>query len=156
MKKILLFYIIALCTVLSSCNDDKNDGRNENPGKNENEEMVVTEEQLQGHWSNPAYEGTMYTENFSFQTDSKIVYEGLEDTEDDQYSVIARGTYSIQNNVLTCVYTTVSVYSPDDTFWDFANGKNLTKTYTIESFKDSEMTLTENGKTFKIVKYKDL
>jgi len=71
--------------------------------------------------------------------------------------VIAKGTYTLNGDVISISYNDVSVYTSDDSnkFWGFTNNKDRKVRYTIKSLDGTRMKVTDDsGKLIEFEMYK--
>lgn len=115
---------------------------------------------LSGHWMNvEGQDNFMETMSFNAKSTGSIAYEYTYDTDDDQYGVLASGTYTVNGTSLVMSFNNVSVYTEtgSDSYRGFTHKKNRTVTYTIQSCSGKNLVLKDNsGNTLKMEKYADL
>lgn len=150
MKK-LFYYLFAtvLCCGFVACDTEDNSGAS---GGNYSKSDLV------GHWQNVSYKNSGTTgEEISFKNNSAVVYEAYKYKGDDEQEVIAKGTYTLDGDVISISYNDVSVYTSDDSnkFWGFTNNKDRKVRYTIKSLDGTRMKVTDDsGKQIEFEMYK--
>lgn len=119
-----------------------------------------SESDLIGHWTNVVYNNSETTsEGISFLNNTSIVYEASIYNGDDEQEVIAKGTYTLNGDVISISYNDVSVYTSDDSnkFWGFTNKKSRKVSYTIRSISGTRMKVTDDsGKQIEFEMYKSI
>ena len=112
---------------------------------------------LQGHWS---YDDGTLRETFSFGSkgEGSIVYEYSNYPGNNEYEIIASGTYVVTGYILTAKYTNVRVYTSygSESYNGFTEGQNKTVSYTLVSCDGSRLVLKEGDRTLTVEKFGDL
>lgn len=141
-----------LCLGFSSCGDD--------------DETVTTVDTdfsklIRGHWANTDVDEDYYYVSLSIDykgSGTISFYDLIND--DDQYGVMAFGTYTLNGNKLTAIYNDVDCKDANYksfTYHGFSDGKSRTIVYTIQSCDGNKLVLTdESGKNANYEKYADV
>lgn len=150
MKKFFYFMCVTvLCCGFVACDTEDNPG-----GSDAN----YSKSDLIGHWQNVSYKNSGTTgEEISFKNSSAVVYEAYRYNGDDEQEVIAKGTYTLNGDVISISYNDVSVYTSDDSnkFWGFTNNRDREVRYTIKSINGTRMKVTDDsGKQIEFEMYK--
>ena len=156
----MLFIVSALSFGFASCGDDKDD-----------EPTIVTPQApvetdysslIPGHWANKDVDEEYYTVTLSinYKGAGTIGFYDLINDGDDQYGVMAFGSYTLVGSKLTATYNDVTCM---DSHWEsftyhgFSDGKSKTVVYTIQSCDGKKLVLKdESGKTLNYEKYADI
>lgn len=157
MKKVfnyalLLLMMVVVSTSLTSCGDDEEEAQTEEPTDANYSSL------LPGFWGNTDEDEDLTGETFAFDSEGNISYQYEYYPNDDEYEIIASGTYTVNGTVLTAKYTTVYVYTSTGakTYNGFTKGTSRTVTYTIISCDGKTLVIKNGSKTLTFEKYKDL
>lgn len=147
----MLFIATALSFGFASCGDDDDD---DEPTPVEVNYASV----IPGHWENTGLAGNLSeTIGINYKGTGTIA---LEDLVENDWGVMAFGTYTLNGDKLTASYTDVTVYDSNynaGTYHGFTDGKSKTVTYTIQSCDGKKLVLKdESGKTQTYEKYADV
>ena len=113
---------------------------------------------IPGHWeSTTLVDGSSPSISFNNKGKGTIAYYDLVD---DDWGIMAYGTYTLSDDKITASYTEVSVRNEDFepfTFHGFTDGKSKTVKYTIVSCDGKKLTLKDDsGKSINYEKYADV
>lgn len=139
MKKFFYFVCaVVLCCGFVACDTEENYGGS---GSNYSKTDLI------GNWQNVAYEDSVTMgEEISFKNISAVVYEAYRYLGDDEQEVIAKGTYTLNGDVIGISYYDVSVCAGDSNkLGDFINRKGRKVNYTIMSIEGTRMTVTDDS-----------
>ena len=113
---------------------------------------------IPGHWANTASaDDVLETLSINYKGAGTIAYCDLVDQD---WGVMAYGTYILSGGMLTATYTDVTVYDSNyehSTYHGFTHGKTKTVKSTIVSCDGKKLMLKdENGKTHTYEKYQEV
>lgn len=138
------FFALSLCIGFTSCSDD--------------DEQNVTEtnysDLLPGHWANTNVSGDItQTLSINYHGPGTIAFYDLVDND---WGIMAFGSYTLSGNTLVATYDDVDVTDSDykpTTYHGFTNGKSKTIQYTIVSCDGKKFVFKdESGITMTYVK----
>lgn len=160
MKTTKLFSMLFIVTVLglgfASCSDDDNDNNNSTPVETNYSNLIP------GHWANTDVNEEDYTVTLSinYKGAGTICFYDLINTNDDQYGVMAFGSYILVGSKLTATYNDVQCKDAkwkSYTYHGFSDGKSKTVVYDIQSCDGKKLVMKdESGKTLNYEKYADV
>ena len=147
----MLFMALALCFGFASCGDD-DDEPDSTPAATDFTNF------LPGHWANANVASNVTeTLSFNYNGEGTIMFYDLVDND---WGVVASGTYTLSGSKLTASYNKVEVTDEDynsATYHGFTDGKSKKVTYTIQSCDGKKLVMTDNsGKSLSYEKYADL
>ncbi len=144
----MLLMATIMCLGVVGCSDDDDN----NTGGTINYSTL-----LPGHWENTNTSDDIYeTLGINYKGAGTISFYNLVDQE---YGVMAYGTYTLNSNKIVAVYNDVKVETENGstTYMNFTNGKSKTVTYTIVSCDGKKLVLKDDsGRTLNYQKYADL
>lgn len=149
MKKLkllsLLFIALALNLGFTSCSKEEGDSTTDYSAL------------IPGFWAVDISESELETLSINSKGQGSIIFY---DTVDNDWGIMAFGTYTLNDNIITATYDRVSVkdenYKPT-TWHGFTDGKAKTVKYTIVSCDGKDLVIkNENGETRNYEKYKDI
>ncbi len=158
MEKIFKLTSIAFLMILSlglaSCDKDEEDTNL--PEDNRPNETVDYSKKIAGHWANiNVADDVMETLSFDNRNGETSFFDLI----DQEFGVMAFGTYTLNADKITSVYTRISVYTEtgSSTYHGFTEGQTKKVVYTIQSCDGKKLSLkTESGQTLTYEKYAEL
>ena len=147
----MLFIVSVLCCGFVSCSDD--DSNDDNNPTEINYASVIP-----GHWENTGVaDDITETLSINYKGTGTIAFYDLVDND---WGIMAYGTYTLSENKLIVSYTDVTVLDSNykaTTYHGFTDGMNKTINYTIQSCDGKKLVLKDDsGKTLNYEKYADL
>lgn len=145
--------LMALPLGFGSCSDDDDDDNNTGGGTGGGE---TTEINLAGHWYLDTNDDDLSASlSFDQGGNGKIVYEYSYYPGDDEFEIIASGTYTASQSSITANYSDVNVYTStgSESYRGFRDGQAVRMAYTIVSNNGNVLTLRDNtGSTVRFEK----
>lgn len=112
---------------------------------------------IPGYWAADVSESEQKTLSFNSKGQGTIIFYDLVDND---WGIMAFGTYTLNENIITATYDRVSVDDENykSTTWHgFTDGNAKTVKYTIVSCDGKNLVIkNENGETSNYEKYKDI
>ena len=148
MKKVISFLFIASVLIwgITSCSKDDDNSTT-------TDYSVV----ISGHWAADISDTERETLSINSKGVGSIIFNDLVDND---WGIMAHGTYTLSANTITATYNRVSVEDKDykpTTWHGFTDGKTITVKYTIVSCDGMDLVIKkEDGETCRYEKYKDI